>query len=177
MELESVQHLFIVPEGALVRLPIVALPLEPLGTDGEFVRDKSFTISYLTAGRDLRHLKTERRVPTLFATARIFSGPAFGARAAQQPDRGFPKFSDLKGTAKEGQQIAATLRKDVGKVEHFTGDAASAAELLRDGLPPSFLHIATHAFYLAQCKPWPFFNLASASPERRLMEKCSKVEE
>ena len=57
-------------------------------------------------------------------------------------------FTQLPSAAEEGAMLETLLSAADISEEHFTGEKATARELLKAGVPPWILHIATHAFYL-----------------------------
>jgi CHAT domain-containing protein len=152
--LGETRRLLIAPDGSLNLIPFAALVDER----NRYLIE-SYTISYLTSGRDLLRLQTSQ--PSESAPM-VVANPAFGraatdvARAGQNaavlrsgdtgrrqndPDRIY--FQPLPSTRREALAIKATLRK----ASLLLRDRATESALKR-ARAPRILHIATHGFFL-----------------------------
>jgi CHAT domain-containing protein/Tfp pilus assembly protein PilF len=162
--LGDARQLFISPDSALNLVPFNALVDEQ---DRYLVENHSIT--YLTSGRDLLHLKarTQPREGTVVIADPLFDlsgsqleNPTVASHNAadiipsgkRNPDSARPRrsvdlttgtFSPLSGTAKEAQAIAALFPG----VKPLTQAAATEAKL-KQVSAPRILHIATHGFFL-----------------------------
>ena len=155
---ERTRALFISPDGALNLIPFGAL----IDERGRHLIE-SYTITYLSSGRDLLRLQTEvssRQSPTLFANPSFDAG-GISARSGggdveqlTKADEGGhnnrrsstlaeAKFSPLPGTADEAAAINLILTAPL----LFTGAQATETALKRVA-GPSILHVATHGFFL-----------------------------
>lgn len=146
------EHLFLCPDGELFRLPFVALPASSSPMDkasGPYVLDEPYSISYLTAGRDLFRLSKMPQQQGLPTTLRLFFKPDFAAKpelpSSQTPTREVGFFTELPATGKEGEALKKLFEDKGIAVQSFSGDEATCRELLATS-SPSFLHIATHGF-------------------------------
>jgi CHAT domain-containing protein len=152
--LGNTRRLLIAPDGSLNLIPFAALVDER----NQYLIE-SYTISYLTSGRDLLRLQTSQ--PSESAPM-VVANPAFGraapavARAGQNtagfrsggpgrrqndPDQIY--FQPLPSTRREALAIKATLRK----ASMLLRDQATESALKR-ARAPRILHIATHGFFL-----------------------------
>src|SRR5262245_52045505 len=148
------RRLLIAPDGSLNLIPFAALVDE----QNQYLIE-SYTISYLTSGRDLLRLQTSQ--PSESAPM-VVANPAFGraetavARAGRNaaglrsggpgsgqndPDQIY--FQPLPSTRREALAIKATLRK----ASMLLRDQATESALKR-ARAPRILHIATHGFFL-----------------------------
>ncbi len=133
-------RLFISPDGALNLLPFAAL------------RDRkprylleTYTITYLTSGRDL--LRPSSAILTA-PRITIFANPTFQRRSAGKPASW--TFAALPGAEQEARAIA----KLIANSTLYVGEAASETRL--KNLPaPEILHIATHGFFAQSRLPQP----------------------
>jgi len=153
-ELSRTDHLLLVPDGLFQFLPLDTL----MDESGTFLAER-MTVRHLTSARELLH----HDEPATKGPALILANPAFAAAGPRQPlaatktggqdssDRlrggrsATLTFSELPGTEREAQQVAAALG---GHTRVLTGRAATKAALLNLTEPPKELHIATHAFFL-----------------------------
>ncbi|MFL6229739.1 MAG: CHAT domain-containing protein [Pyrinomonadaceae bacterium] len=136
---------FVSPDGALNLVPFAALVDE----GGKYLVE-SYSINYLTSGRDLLRLQVS--APPR-GEAVVLANPAFdgggGAQAARRSDDlAAMQFAPLPGTAAEAQALSTILPG----AQVLTGAAASEAALKRV-TAPSVLHVATHGFFLPDQKP------------------------
>ena len=143
-------RLFISPDGELARLPFETLPL----SDGQRVIDV-YTLSYLSAGRDLLRLEqpgmAQPGLPVVIADPQFDLGTAAGevpdaveppGRRSQDMERGGLYFRRLPGTRREGEQVATLL----GVQPWLEAQALEAP--LKALRSPRLLHLATHGFFL-----------------------------
>ncbi|MFF0372467.1 CHAT domain-containing protein [Micromonospora sp. NPDC005087] len=131
------RRLLIAPDGDLLRLPF-----EMLATiDGRQVID-DYTISYLTATRDLLRLAAPARLAS--TPPLVVAGPDYdlGSPAAL----GKP-LALLPAAVEEGERIGRLL----GVRPRLAGEATKTA--IRDAHAPVVLHIATHGFALKRQPP------------------------
>jgi CHAT domain-containing protein len=151
-------HLLISPDGELNLVPFEALVDER----GNY-QTQNYSISYLTAGRDLLRMQVKRGSksgPVVFADplygepgaapvaagapARLKLAAAAGQRTATiAEDLNEVYFAPLRGTEQEAHVIR-TLFPDA---QVFTGAQATKSALNRV-VAPRILHIATHGFFL-----------------------------
>jgi CHAT domain-containing protein/tetratricopeptide (TPR) repeat protein len=151
-------HLIISPDGELNLLPFESLVDE----QGHYLLE-NYSISYVTAGRDLLRMQVGR---TSRSNPVVFANPSFeDPETAQKPVVSSPRlkhasaiivggnatgqgrnevyFAPLPGTAVEARELKALFPD--AKV--LTGSQASKAELERVE-SPTILHIATHGLFL-----------------------------
>lgn len=137
------RRLLLSPDGPLTLVPFGALVDER----GRFLVE-SYTMSYLTSGRDLLRAPSraaQRGQPTILAN------PSFGdaselATATGTRDivqAGSLVFSPLPGTLEEATELASILP---GALVLTDADATEAA--VKNVHGPRVLHIATHGFFL-----------------------------
>jgi CHAT domain-containing protein/tetratricopeptide (TPR) repeat protein len=161
-------HLLVSPDGQLDLIPFEALVDE----EGRYLVER-FSVSYLTAGRDLLRMQVARESKSVPV---VIANPAFGeppvslvANAAtggpRRPamnqrrsvttgkDLSTVYFAPLTGTAQEARAIQSLFPE--AKV--LTGTKATKAALKQVNAP-RILHIATHGFFLQNAT-------ADASPE------------
>jgi CHAT domain-containing protein len=151
----NTHRLFISPDSDLNLIPFGALVDEQ---DRYLV--ETYSITYLTSGRDLLRLQVHTRSkqgPVIFAnplfdslvgqggetntqTAPVADANGKGRRSADLRDA---KFNPLPGTAGEAKALAGVL----SDVVVFTGMQATEAAL-KQVSGPSILHVATHGFFL-----------------------------
>jgi CHAT domain-containing protein len=152
--LGDTRRLLIAPDGSLNLIPFAALVDER----NQYLIE-SYTISYLTSGRDLLRLQTSQRSES---APMVVANPAYGraatsvARAGQnaagfrsggagrrQSDPDQIYFQPLPSTRHEALAIKATLRKASMLLREKATESA-----LKRARAPRILHIATHGFFL-----------------------------
>jgi CHAT domain-containing protein/tetratricopeptide (TPR) repeat protein len=176
--INGAMRLFVVPDGSLNLVNLVALPSE----DGGYLLERGPLVHYLSAERDLVPLTDARRGEGLLA----LGGPAYDAKpvsavhaagqsvpgapshgdetattstlTALRPFRGAPsgcrdfsstRFVPLAGTEREVDELVTVWRRSRAQsVERLTGDAASEAAFKEKSVGHRVLHLATHAFFL-----------------------------
>ncbi|MEV1074144.1 CHAT domain-containing protein [Micromonospora parva] len=131
------RRLLIAPDGDLLRLPFEMLAT----TDGRQVID-DYTISYLTATRDLLRLAAPARRPS--TPPLVVAGPDY--------DLGSPgglgkPLAPLPAAVEEGKRVGRLL----GVRPRLAGEATKTA--VQDTHAPVVLHIATHGFALRRQPP------------------------
>jgi CHAT domain-containing protein/tetratricopeptide (TPR) repeat protein len=143
--------LFLSPDGELNRVPFAALP----APGSSQVLSETVQLRLITTGRDLLNLQqpsgAPKGVPLVVAHPRFDapgqpSGvPLRGEVAIQQrsADLNNPVWSPLPATAREGQAIASLTNARLLVQEQATAAA------VQQQLSPKILHIASHAFFLA----------------------------
>jgi CHAT domain-containing protein len=149
-------HLLVSPDGELDLIPFEAL----VDKHGHFAIER-YSITYLTAGRDLLRMQVPREyrsVPLLVADP--FFGEALTVQAARTKgsrtratkarrsittaeDLSSVYFAPLGGTAQE----ARTIKSLFPEAQVLTGQQATKAAL-KQVEAPRLLHIATHGFFL-----------------------------
>lgn len=154
--LGNAHKIFLSPDGDLNLIPFGALVDEQ---DRYLV--ESYSITYLTSGRDLLRLQSHasgREGPVVFANplfeqgadARKQTAPVADASggARRSADLANATFNPLPGTAGEAQALGNIL----SGVRVLTGAQATEAAL-KGVSGPSILHIATHGFFLPDEAP------------------------
>jgi CHAT domain-containing protein/Tfp pilus assembly protein PilF len=153
------RRLLIAPDGSLNLIPFAALVDE---RNSYLV--ESYSISYLTSGRDLLRLQTSnpsKSAPLVLADPRFGTGETIAGTppdqnpanspAGDQPSNEAPARNDLReiffqplpGTRREALAIKAVLPEASLLLRE---DATEAA--LKQARAPRILHIATHGFFL-----------------------------
>ena len=160
------RQLLLSPDGALNLIPFAALVDE----QGKYLIE-SYSLTYLTTGRDLLRLQTRmesKQGATVFANPDFGGDQTAGSRRAivvktlprnnntsPTTENGAPQntsqaidfsqayFPALPGTAEEAQALKTIF--PAAKV--WTGRQATKSELKQVNAP-AFLHIATHGFFL-----------------------------
>ena len=148
--LGDTRQLFLSPDGALNLIPFGAL----VNREGHYLIE-SFSVTYLTSGRDLLRLQASvenrQQQPIVIANP-LFDGTTVDRQARdsepaapgrRSADLTRARFSPLPGTKGE----AAALGSILTGVKVFTGAQATEA-MLKHISRPSILHIATHGFFL-----------------------------
>ena len=183
--LGTTKRLFISPDGALNLIPFAALVDE----NDKYLLE-TYSLNYLTSGRDLLRLKvTSETRPGAY----IFANPTYnlmGQRIAACERRNYARelsldtesatlkreivyrgidftkvcYPPLKGTAEEAKIISAIMPGATVLTEKSATEAA-----LKSVDAPSILHIATHGFFLAdqpqaEPKTRQFERLEASSP-------------
>ena len=154
--LGETRQVFVSPDGALNLVPFAALVDE---NDKYLV--ESYSLTYLTSGRDLLRLQvgSESRQPPLVVADPAFGGAAGpaapatgregeGPEARRSGDMDRMKFLPLRGTAEEAKALAPMLRG----VRVLTQAGATEAAL-KGVAAPRVLHVATHGFFLPDRPP------------------------
>ena len=139
----SSRRLLLSPDGPLTLVPFAALVDER----GRYLVE-SYTISYLTSGRDLLRTPSRDGVP---GRPTILANPKFGdasdvATATGTRDivqAGSLVFSPLPGTMEEARELATILPDSV-----VLSDANATETAVKQVHGPRVLHIATHGFFL-----------------------------
>ncbi len=157
----NAQHLLIAPDG-----PLNLIPFEALIDEQDHFLLETYQITYLTSGRDLLRLHnptTPAQAPLLLA-APTYDHPGTSATTAQSHslsnrsgDLANLTVAPLHGTLIEGQAISQTFPH----LQLITGTQATEA-IVKQQPNPSFLHIATHGFFLKD-QPIPLRNQPLAS--------------
>lgn len=151
--LGDAKHLLISPDGELNLIPFESLVDEKRN----YLLEK-YSFSYLTTGRDLLRLKTERKSRS---AAAVVANPSFSRSAnfqlAQNGERAARRsvttaenlsetyFAPLAGTVIEAQ----TIQKLFPDAALLTGEQATETAL-KAVTAPRLLHIATHGFFLKE---------------------------
>jgi CHAT domain-containing protein/Tfp pilus assembly protein PilF len=148
--LGNTHRLFLSPDGDLNLIPFGALV-----DDEERYLVETYSITYLTSGRDLLRLQVHsvsKQGPVVFANP-LFNQVADSdnqtSPVADAGNRGRPwdlrnvKFKPLPGTAEEAKALGDVL----SGVQLWTGAQATEATL-KQVSGPVILHIATHGFFL-----------------------------
>ncbi len=144
--LGDTRQLFLSPDGALNLIPFGALTDE----QNRYLIE-TYSITYLTSGRDLLRLaaKTQNRQGAV-----VVADPSFddGSTATTNPtdntarrsfDLASARFSRLPGTAEEGRALGVIMPG----LKLLTGAQATEAAL-KQLSSPLVLHVATHGFFL-----------------------------
>jgi CHAT domain-containing protein/Tfp pilus assembly protein PilF len=149
--LGNTKHIFLSPDGALNLIPFAALVDE----NNKYLVE-SYTLTYLTSGRDLLRLQiagVSKDPPTVLANPlyNLNNAPATQALATQTAKRDaefrnldFTQllYPPLSGTAKEATALAALIPS----ARVWTDKQATEAAL-KGVSRPRILHIATHGFF------------------------------
>ena len=145
---EQPDHLFLALDGVLFNLPFAALPLDAdVGNPAappRYVLDCDFTLSYLTAGRDLLRLRHYLQPPPAKPWCRIVANPKFAEanpKFAEAPPGEAPagpvlrdEFKDLFNAELEGDMVRELWENSKMKVELLIGNAATKEVFLK---PPT----------------------------------------
>jgi CHAT domain-containing protein/Tfp pilus assembly protein PilF len=147
--LGDARHILLSPDGALNLIPFAALVDE----QSRYLLE-TYSITYLTSGRDLLRLQVKsesRQSPVvlanpafdLFDTPTAQSAAAVEARGQRDVDFAQIEWPPLKGTAQE----AAALKTILSGARVLTeGEATESA--LKQVAAPRILHVSTHGFFL-----------------------------
>lgn len=160
----SNRHLLLSPDGALNLIPFGALVDE-----GNKYLLESYSLTYLTSGRDLLRLQLSgesRQSPVVVANPQFGSAARGGAttaaggdassslestttttQARRSSDMSNVNFSPLPGTKGEAAALGAILPGVLVLTEARASEAA-----VKGVSAPSILHIATHGFFLPDQK-------------------------
>ncbi len=149
--LGNVHQIFLSADGGLNLIPFAALVDE----QGRYLLE-TYSITYLTSGRDLMrlHFNPHSRQPPLVIADPLFDNrlsttsaqtvsPANAQSGRRSRDLGGMKFDPLPGTAEEAKALAVIL----AGADVLTQEKATEAALRRVKAP-SVLHVATHGFFL-----------------------------
>jgi CHAT domain-containing protein len=149
------RQLLLSPDGALNLIPFGALVDER----NRYLIE-SYSLSYLTSGRDLLRLQARApsgRGPVVVANPQfdlsesaVANGQAAGRDTESRRSVDFTdmNFDPLPSTAVEARAIVAILPE----AKALTGAQATEAAI-KQVSGPSILHVATHGFFLADRKP------------------------
>ena len=142
------KRLLISPDGALNLIPFEALRDE----NGKYLIE-NYEISYLTSGRDLLRMQTQRESKN---KSLIIANPLFGKASVENADEKNPRqsvtatrditetyFAPLAGTINE----ANSIKKEFPAATVLTGADANE-NALKKTPAPRILHIASHGFFL-----------------------------
>jgi CHAT domain-containing protein len=132
--LEGRHRLILAPDGNLTRLPFEALPVG----EHRYLID-TYTISYVSVGRDILHFGDTPLAQT--SDALVVADPDFDLGATSTTKSGVP-FPSLRGARDEGEQVGACLR-----VIPWL-QAVALESRLKMCHSPRILHLATHGFFL-----------------------------
>jgi CHAT domain-containing protein/tetratricopeptide (TPR) repeat protein len=126
-------RLFIVPDGALHRLPFGILQTETGDSIGDL-----FEISYLPTARDLLRVQHASGAPA--SAPLVIADPDYDAGANREITS--PVFLPLAGTRAEGEAVATLLN-----VRPLLG-AEATERAVKSRRSPLILHLATHGFFV-----------------------------
>ncbi|MBI4748568.1 MAG: CHAT domain-containing protein [Acidobacteria bacterium] len=147
------RHLLISPDGMLNLIPFAAL----MDEKRKFLVE-TYTLTYLTSGRDLLRLQNgiKNEHPPL-----IMGNPDYAdGNGPQIFGHQFPRLDRLIGTAAEAQQLKSIFPD----ASVFLGDQATKA-VLTQVHRPEFVHIGTHGFFFAGDQP----DRVADAPSRHLL--------
>ncbi|HMV99230.1 MAG TPA: CHAT domain-containing protein [Acidobacteriota bacterium] len=134
------RHLLISPDGTLHLIPFSAL----VDQNGKFLVE-TYTLTYLTSGRDLLRLKV--KLPAQ-ESAVIIANPNYGNGAgpilAGHPLDPLPPLPE---TAREGKRIQSLLKR-----ADFVSGRQATEHFVKSIRRPEVLHIATHGYFLADTR-------------------------
>lgn len=167
----DVKHILISPDGALNLIPFEALVDE----QGKFLVE-SYSLSYLTSGRDLLRMQTARESKS---KPLVIANPFFGepesllatntrktnsSRKQRKSITAARSMSDtyfapLGGTAQEARSIQTLFPESV-----FLTEAQATESALKQTNAPQILHIATHGFFLEDGKASENINAKIENP-------------
>jgi CHAT domain-containing protein/tetratricopeptide (TPR) repeat protein len=148
--LTNVSHVILSPDGKLNLVPFEAL-VDP---QGHYELEQRL-VSYVTSGRDLLRLATQR-APRSSAT--IVAAPDYGPPRSPALN-GLGTFRPLEGATAEAAELPAYFVQ----AQTLTGDKATKAALAAT-VGPAVLHIATHGFYARDATATPASSNKSAGP-------------
>jgi CHAT domain-containing protein len=146
--LADARHVFISPDGLLNLVPFAALVDE----QGRYLVE-SYSITYLTSGRDLLRMQYvgESKQPPLVLGDPLF-GEARGRGDAPSPPGAQPSLSPdaqaifflrLKGTADEARAVGSILAG-----ARVLTQSQATEQAIKRASSPRVLHVATHGFFL-----------------------------
>jgi CHAT domain-containing protein/tetratricopeptide (TPR) repeat protein len=148
--LGDTRHVLLSPDGALNLVPFGALVDE----QNRFLVE-TYSITYLTSGRDLLRLQAKsasRQAPLVIANPTFDLAGASSAQPAPSAgdtrgqravDFSLIEWPQLKGTAQE----AAALKSILSGAQVLT-DGAATESVLKHAAAPRILHVSTHGFFL-----------------------------
>lgn len=173
--LGNADRLLLSPDGELNLIPFEALADEK---NNYLIRGYSFT--YLTSGRDLLRFQVQsmsRQGPVVMADPDFDSSgvaSAAGTRGGENRRSGdfaTLKYGKLSGTKAEAEALKDILPKNLKLL--LGAEATETA--LKEVQAPSFLHIATHGFFLP-AQELQVIGEFTGDPFRKLERQMVKVE-
>nr|WP_225225474.1 CHAT domain-containing protein [Komarekiella delphini-convector] len=175
-EVGNVRHLLISPDSQLNLIPFAAL----VNPQNQYLVE-THTITYLTSGRDLLRLQTQKANRSPQQVPVIIANPDFNLPGNSKPAQvtSTPSNSRLPEMAvKEGNQRSGDLgSRQFDRLEETQNEAEAIASLLPNALrleesqatentlkqlhSPSILHIATHGFFFEDSPSFTQSNITS----------------
>lgn len=170
--LDSASHWFLAPDSTLNLLPFQILPLDTR----RYLGDK-YSISYLSAGRDLLRTDISNR-PLKVRPATILADPDYNWDGQQSHPVSPPELPQAMATS--GLETTVATLSGFGRAVGTDSFGRRVGELLRtqpyldkeavsyhltDGDCPRILAVATHGFYKTAQKPYLKFVLALLAAE------------
>jgi CHAT domain-containing protein len=148
--LKDAENVWISPAGILNLISFAALTND----SGNFLLE-NYKLAYVTSGRDLSTMKTERTIPAsdLLLVAnpeydRKNHEPAPTSSSLALRSRDFlGHFPPLPGTQIEAETLPAFIPGSGERKKIFTGRDATE-EIVKSASAPRIMHLATHGFFL-----------------------------
>lgn len=137
----KVKRIYVSPDGIFNEINLNTLR-NPISQ--KYVIDET-EIHLVTNTRDVLDYTTKKK--TIKGQAVLLGRPSYGIADTTQVNKTRGTFSDLEGTEKEVNEIAALLKKNAWKTEVLTGEHANEG-ILKKIRNPSILHLATHGFFI-----------------------------